>query len=59
MRTWKIYTLLRRKIMPRIWIRFKGDFYAVNYDGYKTLSAVMRDYNIKRSEIKEWWLDNN
>lgn len=45
--------------MPRIWIRFKGDFYAVNYDGYKTLSAVMRDYNIKRSEIREWWLDNN
>lgn len=43
--------------MPKIWIRFKGDFYASNYDGYTTLKSVMDDYGIKRSEIAEWWLD--
>lgn len=41
----------------RIWIRFRGDFYAVNYDGYKTLKEVMEHYRIKRNEIAEWWKD--
>lgn len=41
----------------RVWVRFKGCFYANNYDGYGTLSEVMRDYGIKRSEIAEWWKD--
>lgn len=39
----------------KIVIIFKGDFYGTDFFGYDTLEAVMKDYGIKRSEIKDWY----
>ena len=38
-----------------IFIIFKGDFYATQFFNYKHLKDVLKDYNIKRNTIKEWW----
>lgn len=45
--------------MDKIWICFKGEFYAHEFVGFKTLSEVIRAYDFDRKQIKEWWKTNN
>jgi hypothetical protein len=39
----------------KIVCQLKGDFYTTDFFDVQTLSELMREYNIKRSEIKCWW----
>lgn len=39
----------------KIVCQLKGDFYTTDFFDVQTLSELMREYDIKRSEIKCWW----
>lgn len=39
----------------KIVCQLKGDFYTTDFFDVKTLSELMREYGIKRSEIICWW----
>ena len=41
--------------MDKITIYFKGEFYAHEFVGFKTLSDVCRAYGFDRKQIKEWY----
>lgn len=46
-----------KKEIKKIVIIFKGDFYGTDFFGYKSLKDLMKDNNIKRNEIKDWYVE--